>query len=201
MNMQIDFSKTNDLIITPNPPMDDDEFFEFCGNNPDLQIERTAQGEIYVMPPAGGETSHRNNELSTQLNIWAKKDGRGLAFDSSGGFILPNRAIRAPDAAWVRKSWLEKIPKERKRRHIPLCPDFVIELISPSDRRSHVDAKMREWIDNGAELGWLIDADRRAVNIYRRGHEPQEIVNPEFVDGEGPVAGFRLELTEVWEGL
>lgn len=190
-----------ELTIMPEPPMDDDEFFEFCVLNPDIQMERTAQGEIIIMPPTGGETGNRNARITAQLFLWAQTDGRGQVFDSSGGFSLPNGAIRAADAAWVRKSWLEKLPKEQKRRHLPLCPDFVIELISPSDRRSKVMAKMQEWIANGAELGWMIDPDSRTVTIFRPGRDPQEIQNPTCVDGEGPVAGFRLELTEIWEGI
>jgi Uma2 family endonuclease len=199
--MEVVFPDIEDLLVMPNPRMDDDWFFDFCVQNSDLQIERTAQGEIVIIPPTGGETSNRNSEISAQLQNWAKADGRGRAFDSNGGFILPNGAVRAPDAAWVRKSWLEKLTKEQKRRHLPLCPDFLIELISPGDRSSRVEAKMREWIANGAELAWMIDPDQRTVTIYRPGREPEQLMNPAFVDGEGPVAGFRLMMTEIWEGI
>jgi Uma2 family endonuclease len=137
------------------------------------------------MPPAGGETGNQNSEIIAQLAVWAKRDGSGRSCDSSAGFILPNGAVRSPDAAWVRKSWLEKLTKDRKRRHLPLFPDFLIELISPSDRRVKDMAKMREWIDNGVELAWMIDPDRRTVTIFRPGRDPEELVNPSVVAGEG----------------
>jgi len=181
--------------------LNDDEFYEFCMRNPDLRIEREPSGEIIVMPPAGGETGYRNNDLSCQLGVWAKADGRGRAFDSNTEFILPNGAAYAPDAAWVLKTRLAVLTKEQKRRFLPLCPDFVVELTSPSDRLPRVKEKMREWIANGAQFGWLIDADQRMVYIYRPQQEPEEIANPDRIEGEGPVAGFRLELNDIWQGL
>ena len=182
-------------------PMDDDEFFDFCARNSDLRIEREANGDIIIMPPAGGETSNRNNDLTVQLGAWSKRDGRGKAFDSSGEFILPNGAARAPDACWVLKRRLDALSKQQKKRFLPLCPDFVVELTSPSDRLPRVKAKMREWIENGASLGWLIDADRRTVHVYRLGRDPEELVGVDYIDGEGPVEGFRLDLRDIWAGL
>jgi Uma2 family endonuclease len=199
--MQLVFPDTEDLVVIPNPLMDDDQFFEFCVQNPDVQIERTAQGEIEIMPPAGGETGSQNGLITAYLILWAVADGRGVAFDSSTGFILPNAAVRSPDSAWVRKSWLDKLTKGRKRRHLPLAPDFIIELMSPSDRRSRVVATMQELIDNGVELAWMIDPDQRTVTIYRPGRDPEQLVDPEFVDGEGPVGGFRLEMARIWAGI
>jgi Uma2 family endonuclease len=182
-------------------PMDDDEYFEFCARNRKLRIERDANGEIIIMPPAGAETGYRNNNLAVQLGTWSIRDGRGRAFDSNTEFILPNGAALAPDASWVQSSRLEQFTKEQKRRFLPLCPDFVVELISPSDRLPKVQAKMREWMENGAALGWLIDADRRTVYVYRPAHAPQELVDVDHVAGEGPVEGFRLELADIWQGL
>jgi Uma2 family endonuclease len=182
-------------------PMDDDEYFEFCARNRKLRIERDANGEIIIMPPAGAETGYRNNNLAVQLGTWSIRDGRGRAFDSNTEFILPNGAALAPDASWVQSSRLEQFTKEQKRRFLPLCPDFVVELISPSDRLPKVQAKMREWMENGAALGWLIDADRRTVYVYRPAHAPQELVDVDHVAGEGPVEGFRLELADLWQGL
>jgi Uma2 family endonuclease len=183
------------------PPMGDDEYYEFCMQNPDLRIEREANGEIIIMPPAGGETGYRNSDLTAQLAIWSKRDGRGRAFDSNTEFFLPRGAAYAPDASWVLRSRLAQFTKEQKKRFLPLCPDFVVELTSPSDRLSKVMSKMREWIDNGVALAWLIDADRRTVYIYRPGKEPEELVDADHIDGEGPVEGFRLDLSEIWQGL
>ena len=188
-------------VIEEERPLNDDEFLELCAINPDLRIEREASGEIIIMPPTGSETGYRNSEVIAQLRNWARIDGRGRVFDSSSGFRLPNNAILSADAAWVLKDRMETYTKSQKKTFLPICPDFVIELTSPSDRLSRVQSKMREWIENGAQLGWLIDADRRTVYIYRPQQQPDEIVNPDHIDGEGPVAGFRLELSEIFQGL
>jgi Uma2 family endonuclease len=182
-------------------PMNDAEYFEFCDRNRKLRIERYANGEIIIMPPTGFETGYRNNEVSRQLGNWARADGRGIALDSNTEYILPNGAALSPDASWLLRDRLEQFTKEQKKRFLQLCPDFVVELISPTDRLSRVKTKMREWIENGVALGWLIDADRRTVYIYRPGEDPQELVDIDHVLGEGPVAGFRLDLTDIWRGL
>ena len=182
-------------------PMDDDEFFAFCAENRKLRIEREANGEILIMPPTGAESSYRNSDLITQLGFWSKRDGRGRAFDSNSEFFLPNGAALGPDAAWVRSSRLAGFTQEQKKRFLYLCPDFVVELMSPSDRLSKVQAKMQRWIENGAALGWLIDADQRTVYIFRPGKDPERLKDVDHVDGEGPVEGFRLELSAIWQGL
>ena len=189
------------FLIRSERPMDDDQFFDFCMKNPELRIERSAQGEIIIMPPTGFETGYRNNDLSRQLGNWAKADGRGIALDSNTEYLLPNGAARSPDASWVLKSRLAQFTKQEKQRFLPLGPDFVIELTSPTDRLKAVKAKMREWIENGAELGWLIDADRRTVHIYRSGQEPEEAVAINSLGGDGPVHGFRLDLEDIWRGV
>lgn len=153
------------------------------------------------MPPAGGETGYRNSDLTTQLGAWSKRDGRGRAFDSNTEYLLPDGAVLGPDGSWVVKTRLEQLTKEQKKRFLPLCPDFVVELMSPTDRLPMVMAKMHEWMENGATLGWLIDPDARTVYIYRPGQEAEEIVNADHVAGEGPVDGLRLELTDIWQGL
>ena len=181
--------------------MTNDEYFQFCADNPDLRIERTAKGDILITPPVGGENSYQNSELARQLGNWARQDGRGRAFDSSVEYFLPSGAAYSPDASWVSRLRLDRLSKEEKRKFPPLCPDFVVELKSPSDRLPKLKAKMREWIDNGALLGWLIDPDSRTVYIYRPGRELEQLVHPERVAGEGPVEGFILELAEIWAGL
>ena len=179
----------------------DEEFFEFCQRNPDLRIERRAGGEIVIVPPSGFETGYRNNDVSRQLGNWAEADGRGVAVDSNTAYLLADGAVLAPDASWVLKSRLAKLNKDQLKRFLPLCPDFVVELISPTDRIPRVKAKMQEWIENGAQLGWLIDADQRTIYVYRPELEPEELVNVDAVAGEGPVQGFTLELGDIWRGL
>jgi Uma2 family endonuclease len=139
--------------------------------------------------------------LIAQLYNWAKRDGRGRAFDSNSEFFLPDGSARGPDAAWVHRERLASLTKEQKRKFLYLCPDFVVELVSPSDRLSKVQAKMSAWIGNGAALGWLIDADNRTVYVYRPGSDPERLANVDRIDGEGPVAGFQLDLTDIWSGL
>jgi Uma2 family endonuclease len=182
-------------------PMDDDAFFDFCARNRKMRIERESSGEIIIMPPAGGETSYRNSELITQLGAWSKRDGRGKAFDSNTEFFLPSGAAYGPDAAWVHNSRLAQFTKEEKRRFLYLCPDFIVELTSPTDRLSKVQAKMAHWMENGVLLGWLIDADQRTVYVYRPARDPERLIGVDYVDGEGPVEGFRLNLTDIWQGL
>ena len=187
------------LRIQPALEMTDDQFFDFCQLNDDLRLERTAEGDILIMAPAGGETSSGSSELNMQLRIWAKKDGRGVVFDSSGGFRLPNNATRAPDAAWVSRSRLAGLTSEEKRKFLPLCPDFVIELRSPSDRLNDQKAKMEEYRENGALLGWLIDPIERQVYVYRPELPVEQLDNPGRVSADPELAGFVLELGEIWE--
>jgi Uma2 family endonuclease len=181
--------------------MTDDEYFQFCADNPDLRIERSPEGDILIMPPAGGESSFRNSELTAELRNWARKDGRGRAFDSSVEYFLPSGAAYSPDASWVLCSRLDKLTRDEKRKFPRLCPDFVVELMSPSDRLSKAKVKMREWIENGAQLGWLLDPDRRTAYIYRPGRESEQLVNPERLTADGPVTGFVLELPDIWAEL
>jgi len=189
------------MVIQWERRMTDDEYVQFCAANPDLRIERSAAGDILIMSPAGGESSFRNSELSAEFRIWARQDGRGRAFDSSVEYFLPSGAAYSPDASWVLRSRLDQLTRDEKRRFLRLCPDFVVELMSPSDRLIKLKAKMRAWIENGAQLGWLLDPDRRTIYIYRADREPERLVNPERVAGEGPVAGFVLLLADVWAEL
>jgi Uma2 family endonuclease len=190
------------LRLRPDRLMTQDEYWNFCQANLDLRIERTSAGDIMIMPLDGAETGYRNSDLSMQLTAWAMEDGRGPSFGSSTEFILPNGAAFAPDASWVALDRLAAFSKEQKRRFLPLCPDFVVELMSPSDRLSDVRSKMEEWMENGAGLGWLIDPDNRTVYVYRRGDENAEkLVDIRWFEGEGAVAGFRLQLEDIWAGL
>ena len=179
--------------------MDDVAFYEWCQEHETLKIERSPQGEIEIMSPTGWETGGRNSEIGCQLHQWSRKDGRGIASDSSTGYILPNRAERSPDASWILKERLRQIPKEDRRRFLPLCPDFVIELCSPSDSFATLHPKMEEYIANGTSLGWLIDPDNRTVAIYRPGEEPEVLESPEQVVGEACLEGFVLDLGPVFD--
>lgn len=196
-------------LETPPPPviiraedsseMPADDYFEaVCAANPDLRIERLSSGEIVIMPPRGFETGYKNNEISRQLGDWARRDGRGLAADSSTEYALPNSARRSPDASWVAKDRLALLSREQKRGFLPLCPDFVIELRSPSDSIRELRTKMCEWIEQGAQLGWLIDPETRTVEIYRPSVAVETLHRPATVQGDGPVTSFVLDLAEVW---
>jgi Uma2 family endonuclease len=188
-------------VILHPPPMTDDEFFDFCQLYPDFRIERSAEGQVIIMPGTGLETGSRNNELSRQLGNWAIEDGRGTAFDSSTEYMLPSGAARSPDASWADNARLAELTREERRKFTRICPDFVVELTSPSDRLSRVQQKMLEWIENGVQVGWLLDADNRTACIYRPGCTPETVAQPERLAGEGPVAGFVLELKRIWASL
>jgi Uma2 family endonuclease len=180
-------------------PLTDDELLRFCAAHDELRIERDANGELIVMSPAGSESGGKNSEINLELGMWARRDGRGKVFDSSAGFILPDGSMRAGDAAWIAYPRWNALTKEAQRRYAPICPDFIIELRSPSDVLSELEAKMEMWIANGVQLGWLIDPFRRVVGIYRPGQSPRLWDHPETVHGEGPVEGFVLPLTEIWK--
>ncbi len=182
-------------------PMTDEEFAEFCSAYPDYFIEMTAEGEILIMPPNFSLTGWRNQKINTQLDTWASRDGRGAATEASGGFVLPSGARRSPDAAWTQKDRLRALTLRSWKGYWHLCPDFVIELRSQTDRLPKLRDKMREWIDNGAQLAWLVDPERHAVEVYRPGREPEILMDPERVLGEGPVEGFVLETKAVWDPL
>ena len=186
------------LHLGPIVHMTEEQFFQFCRINDEWRIERTAEGDLEIMPPTGWETSNRNSEINMQLRSWAKRNGAGVASDSSGGFVLPNGATRSPDAAWVRRERLADLTAEQKQRFLPLCPDFVVELRSPSDPSAVTEAKMREYLENGARLGWLIDPEGRRVYVYEPGKEVRVVENPDEVSGDPVLPGFVLDLRPIW---
>ncbi len=175
----------------------DEQFFQLCQQNRDLRFERTATGEILIMPPTGGETSNRNFEIAVQLGIWNKQDDLGKAFDSNGGFTLPNGAVRAPDVSWVRRERWEALTPQQREKFAPVCPDFVVELRSASDSLKELQEKMQEYIDNGARLGWLIDRKNQRVEIYRPNQDVEILENPTTVSGEEVLPGFVLDLNPI----
>lgn len=175
----------------------EEDFFAFCQANRELRIERSAEGEIIVMSPAGGYPSFQNNYVSSQLFDWATKDGSGIAFDSSAGFILPNGAMRSPDAAWVQLSRLQQLSQREKQRFIPLCPDFVIEVASPSDETAELRRKMEEYRAVGVRLGWLILPDSQQVEIYTLSGTTT-LASPDAVSADPVLPGFTLQLGMIW---
>jgi len=191
------------LVVHPAPgmEMDDEQFFQFCQINGDLRIERTAEGDLIIMPPAGASSSHGNAELTYLFQDWARRDGTGQVFDSSAGFTLPNGAMRSPDVSWVRNERLDAFSEEAWEKFLPLCPDFVLELRSPSDSLRVVQQKMEEYIRNGARLGWLLDPARKQVHLYRPRARPQVLDNPEDLSGEPILKRFVLDVRQVWAAM
>ncbi|MEG4625807.1 Uma2 family endonuclease [Microcoleus sp. w1-18aA5] len=175
-----------------------EQFVELAIANRELQLERTAQGELIVNPPTGGETGYRNSDLNGQLWLWNRQTKLGKTFDSSTGFHLPNGADRSPDAAWVRQERWDGLTPKQKESFIPLCPDFVVELRSKTDNMEPLRAKMKEYMNNGARLGWLIDRKNKKVEIYRPSQDVEVLENPISLSGEDVLPGFVLDLTEVW---
>jgi Uma2 family endonuclease len=184
--------------LGPVIPLSDEQFFAFCQDNPYLRIEANEHGELIIMAPVGCESGDRELEIGTQLRIWAKKDGTGKTFSSSTIFHLPNGAYRSPDASWVRLRRWNKLTKKQQKIFSPICPDFIIELRSETDRLRPLMEKMQEYIDNGAEMGLLIDRNKRQVHVYRRGRKPKIMHDPTMVDCEPTLPRFALDMTDIW---
>jgi Uma2 family endonuclease len=180
-------------------PMSDDELLRFCAVNESVRVERDANGDLSVMSPAGSESSGRNSEIIGDLVSWARRDGRGKVFDSNGGFTLPDGSMLAPDAAWIAYPRWNALTRDEQKRFAPICPDFIIELRSPTDSLPALEAKMELWIANGAELAWLIDPMRKVVSIYSPARPIQHMQDPMAVHGQSPIEGFILPLTEIWK--
>ena len=178
--------------------MNDHEFFEFCQLNRDWRLERTREGDLVIMSPTGGKTGQRNFLLTTFFGGWVEADGTGVGFDSSTGFTLPNGAKRSPDLAWIKRARWDVLTEAQQAEFPPLCPDFVVELRSSSDTLAPLQAKMQEYMDNGAQLGWLIDPEERRVYIYWPGVPTECLDNPDSLDGEPLLPGLRLPVAKLW---
>jgi len=187
------------LHLAPVLRLSDDQLFELCQRNRDLRIEREASGDLILMTPAGFETSDTNSEINMQLRQWALRDGSGRAVESSAGFVLPNGSMRSPDAAWVSHRRLAAVDPEERKKFLPLCPDFVVELRSPSDPLRSLQSKMEEYVGNGARLGWLIDPVEEKVHIYRPGAEVEVLDKPGAVSGDPELPGWVLEMERIWD--
>jgi len=186
------------IRVRPENPMTDDEFMSFCAANEPLRFERDANGEIIVMSPTGTEGGSVELDVAGELRDWARQDGRGKVLGPNSGCKLADGSIRAADAAWVSWPRWNSIDAAERKRCARVCPEFIIEVRSESDRLPPLEAKMNLWIDNGVELAWLVDPQEKAVTIYRPGQEPECLVEPTSVQGNGPVAGFELIMERIW---
>ena len=188
----------NLLLNVESVGLTPDQFYRLCSDNPELRLELTARKEIVIMPPACSESGAWNFNVTAQLAEWIKKDGRGIGFDSSAGFTLPNGAVRAPDAAWVLREKWDALTKEERVKFAPVVPNFVIEIRSQSETLRQQKSKMEEYQAAGVQLGWLIDPFDRKVHIYRQSEQPKVLEDPASVSGDPELPGFVLDLTHVW---
>jgi hypothetical protein len=186
------------INLPRNLKLSDDQFEDLISANRDSKFELTATGELLIMSPTGGETGNRNFELYIDLGNWNRKKGLGKAFDSSTGFQLPNGAKRSPDLSWISLDKWNALTPDQRRKFLPFCPDFVVELVSESDDRKEVEEKMQEYLDNGLRLGWLISPKTRQVQIYRPQQAIESLESPMSLSGESILVDFILDLTLIW---
>jgi Uma2 family endonuclease len=200
--MSSTFALENGMVVDFSPlatKVTDEEFAELCRLNPELQIERTSEGELVIMAPTGGKTGRRNFKLIGAFALWADNDGTGQSFDSSTLFTLPNGARRSPDLSWIRNEKWDALTLEQQEAFPPLCPDFVAELRSRTDSLKELTEKMKEYIHNGAQLGWLIDPLDRKVHVYRPDLAVEILDDPETVSGDPVLQDFVLEVRSLWD--
>ena len=188
----------NILKLEPAIALNDGQFFSLCQQNPDLKIERSRQGELIIMPPTGGETGRKNAELIADFIIWNRQTKLGVVFDSSTCFRLPKGGDRSPDVAWIKQDRWEALTLEQQSKFPPLCPDFVLELLSPSDNLATTQAKMQEYQASGIQLGWLLNPQDQQVEIYRANQTVEILSKPKELSGEGILANFILNLAWFW---
>ena len=184
--------------LVPHASMTDEQFYSFCLANRDLRIERSATGEVVVMPPAFSDTGNRNLRIAQQIANWADRDGTGEVFDSSAGFTLPNGATRSPDVTWIKLERWNALSAAQQASFAPICPDFVIELRSASDTLASLQEKLEEYIANGTQLGVLIDRKHRIVHVYRPGRSPEILESPSNVSCAPELPGCVLQMARIW---
>lgn len=178
--------------------LSEDQFYQLCRDNPDVKFERNVKGELIIMPPTGGETGRYNAKLTTRFVLWNEQTKLGEVFDSSTCFKLPNGAERSPDVSWIEISRWNALALEQREKFPPIAPDFVLELMSPSDTLNQTQAKMEEYMNAGVKLGWLIDRKTRRVEIYRQGQPKEVLESPSSLSGEDVLIGFTLDLQIIW---
>jgi Uma2 family endonuclease len=189
---------TPPVRIVSGARLSDEEFLAFCRAYEPYQFEQDEYGQIIMMTPAGARGANLEGHLFSVLDAWVQATGNGFAVNSNAGFRLPDTSLRLPDAGWISTQKWNALSEQEQEGFPQLCPDFVIELRSPSDRAPAVEKKMAKWMRNGAQLAWLIDRKRKLVIIYRPNRAPEILHQPEVLEGEGPVAGFRLKMERFW---
>ncbi|GBF79966.1 Uma2 family endonuclease [Aphanothece sacrum] len=189
---------TYTLNLEPICQMTDEQFYQLCRRNPDINFERNAKGELIIMSPTGGETGNRNAELVVEFGIWNRQKKLGKVFDSNTCFKLPNGANRSPDVSWISLDRWNQLTLEQREKFPPIAPDFVLELLSPSDNLKDIQTKIEEYMSNGVKLGWLINRKTRLIEIYRQGKDKEILTNPEFLLGEEVLPELVLDLKIVW---
>lgn len=187
------------INFEPICKMNDEQFYQLCRKNPDIKFERNAQGELIIMSPTGGEIGNRNVETAADFVIWNRQTKLGKVFDSSTCFKLPNGANRSPDVTWIKQERWDALTPTQKEKFPPIAPDFVLELMSPTDSLSETQAKMQEYMENGVKLGWLINPKTRRVEIYRQGQPVEVLESSTELSGEDVLPGFVLNLQIFWE--
>ncbi len=199
--LALDIATLERVVLRPVPEFTDDDFFDFCQEHQLLRIERDAEGEVIVMAPAGSENGLVQFEIAAELRTWSGRSGPGIVL-AEAGITLPDTSVFSPDACWIPVERWNAVPRARRKKFAPLVPAFVVEVRSPSDRKKDLHLKMLAYLRNGVDLGWLIDPDSRTVAIYRSAVDvPAELKNPESVAGEGPIAGFVLNLKAIYDQL
>ncbi|KAM3095520.1 Uma2 family endonuclease [Phormidesmis sp. 146-12] len=186
------------INFDPIVRLTDDQFYQLCRANPDIKFERNPKGELLIMPPTGGETGRGNAKLTSRFVVWNEQTDLGEVFDSSTCFRLPNGASRSPDVAWIRRDRWDTLTPDQKEKFPPIAPDFVLELLSPTDSLKETQAKMQEYMAGGVKLGWLIDPKSQRVEIYRPDQDPEILESPATLSGETVLIGFSLDLKTVW---
>jgi Uma2 family endonuclease len=187
------------IRISLDRPITDDELLRLSAENDSLRLERDANGELIVMSPTGTGGGRVESRVYLALGNWAVADGRGEAYGPNTGFKLPDSSVRAADAAWMSSQRWDALDAEELKRFARTCPEFVIEVRSESDRLAPLQKKMQMWIANGADLAWLIDPIEKSVTIYRTGDQPEHLAHPTSVQGTGPIAGFELAMSRIWD--
>jgi len=186
------------IKLDPVVALTDEAFYRLCRANPDVKFERSPQGELIVMSPTGGEGGRRNADITTDLNLWNRHSQLGYTFDSSTGFQLPNGATRSPDAAWIARDRWEALSPEAREKFPPIAPDFLIELRSATDALPELQAKMREYQENGVQLGWLLNPQDQQVEIYRLEQATEILQSPQTLSGESVLPDFVLSLERIF---
>ena len=186
------------IVLRPPSPLTNDELLAFSLKNKPFRIERNAKGEIEIMTPVGGRGSNWEAIVIRELGMWSEEDGRGLFFSSNGGFNLPDGSMLSPDASWVSFERWNALTAEEQQSYPPLCPDFLVEVLSASDSLKVLQAKMEFWIANGAKLAWLVDPYAATIAIYRPNAGVEVLAKPDSIEAGDPVAGFRLTTSRLW---